>query len=44
MHWCVVGEEYELNTYADGRSYNSSVCWECEKCYFGVLGELCIIL
>ena len=28
VYWCVVGGEYELGVYADGRSYNS-VCWEC---------------
>ena len=38
VYWCVVGGEYELGVYADGRSY-SCVCWEYtlmlggEKCY-----------
>ena len=28
VYWCVVGGEYELDMYADGRSY-SCVCWKC---------------
>ena len=45
VYRCVVGGEYELGVYADGRSY-SCVCFYVggEKYYFGVLGELYIIL
>ena len=28
VYWYVVGGEYELGVYADGRSF-SCVCWEC---------------